>query len=127
MLDRRTLLDGAALLAVYPLFFVVLVLDTPQILLDRVSRYGVARIHRKDIGEFCSRGLDVAWMVSKIQRDKTFLAGRYRTKHFFYALFPFVGIFLWRARTRVVAAFGVALFLSTMAAGDSSASPWLVR
>jgi peptidoglycan/LPS O-acetylase OafA/YrhL len=35
---------------------------------------------------------------------------------FFYALFPFVGMFLWKMRAQKAAAFGVALFLATMAA-----------
>ena len=98
---------------VYPLFFVILVLDTPQILLDRAMRYGWSTSIWKTAINFT---LDVfllqGWSVTF--NAINFPSWSLSDEAFFYAIFPFVGIFVWRMRTRYAAAFGVALYCATI-------------
>ena len=99
---------------VYPLFFVILVLDTPQILLDRVGRYGWSTSIWKTAVNFV---LDVFLLQGWSQAFNAinFPSWSLSDEAFFYAIFPFVGIFVWKMRTRSAAVFGVVLYFVTLA------------
>jgi peptidoglycan/LPS O-acetylase OafA/YrhL len=101
---------------VYPLFFLLLVLDTPYILLGRAARYGWHSALWKTAVNF---GLDLAMMQgwSPAFNAINFPSWSLSDEAFFYALFPFVGAFVWRMRPRTASAFGVVLYLLTIAAG----------
>jgi len=99
---------------VYPLFFVILVLDAPQILLDRVVRYGWSTSIWKTVVNFV---LDVFLLQGWSQAFNAinFPSWSLSDEAFFYAIFPFVGIFIWKMRTRSAAVFAVVLYLATVA------------
>jgi peptidoglycan/LPS O-acetylase OafA/YrhL len=118
-LEREGLFDKrrfwtARFARVYPLFFVILVLDTPQLLLDRAMRYGWSTSIWKTSLNFM---LDVLLLQGWSQTFNAinFPSWSLSDEAFFYAIFPFVGMLLWKMRTRWVAAFGVTLYLVTLA------------
>jgi peptidoglycan/LPS O-acetylase OafA/YrhL len=98
---------------VYPLFLVTLVLDLPQILMARAAIYGWHASLWKTSLNFLldlfmlqgwseKNGINVPnWSLS----DETF----------FYALFPFLGVLIWKLRTRTALIVGIALYLGTIA------------
>ncbi|MCU1321251.1 MAG: acyltransferase 3 [Acidobacteriaceae bacterium] len=99
---------------VYPLFFVILVLDTPQILLDRVARYSWATsIWKTSVNFFLDVFLLQGW--SQAFNAINFPSWSLSDEAFFYAIFPIVGVFVWKMRARSAAAFGMVLYLGTLA------------
>lgn len=101
---------------VYPLFFVLLVLDTPYTALDRAARYGWHSAIWKTGVNFA---LDVVLLQgwSPVFNAINFPSWSLSDEAFFYALFPFVGMFVWRMRARTALGFGGILYLGTIAAG----------
>jgi peptidoglycan/LPS O-acetylase OafA/YrhL len=99
---------------VYPLFFVILMLDTPRILLDRVTRYGWPTSFWKTSVNFV---MDVFMLQGWSQAFNAinFPSWSLSDEAFFYAIFPFVGVFIWKMRARSAAAFGVTLYGATLA------------
>ena len=98
---------------VYPLFFVILVLDTPQILLDRAMRYGWSMSIWKTATNFT---LDVFLLQgwSAAFNAINFPSWSLSDEAFFYAIFPLAGVFVWKLRARYAAVFGGTLYLATI-------------
>jgi len=101
---------------VYPLFLVLLVLDTPPVLLDRAMRYGWSTSVWKTAVNF---GTDIFLLQgwSPAFNAINFPSWSLSDEAFFYAIFPFVAVWIWKMRPSSAAGFGVALYFGTMVVG----------
>lgn len=116
---------------VYPLFFLTLILDTPNLYFIKVAQYGqMGGLVRTVIRFFAATFMIQAWYVQwrGIDNPNWSLSA----EAFFYLVFPFVGVVLWRARgaslwmaAAAVYLGGQALILLVAPHLDAETSPYL--
>ena len=98
---------------IYPLFLVTLILDTPTLLLSRMAKYGtVAAVEKTSVTFVGNMAMLQAWMqkLSGINNPGWSLS----VETFFYLLFPFIAVRLWRLRMRSVLVLLPVLYASGM-------------
>ncbi|MFC5865309.1 acyltransferase family protein [Acidicapsa dinghuensis] len=82
---------------IYPLFLVTLILDTPQVLLERVSAQGWMRATLHTGATFAAHLLMLqAWLPKLHGIDQPNWSLSVETV--FYLIFPFIGVALWRLK-----------------------------
>ena len=95
ILDKSKFL-AARFARLYPLYFVVLVLDTPELLVPEVQRYGMKIGLTKTAEIFAANVVMVqVWNPSRLLRinlPSWSLCG----EAFFYVCFPLLGVLLWK-------------------------------
>ncbi len=99
----------------YPLYFVVLVLDTPELLVTEVQRYGMKIGLRKTAEIFAANVVMVqVWNPSRllrINRPSWSLCG----EAFFYVCFPLLGVLLWKLRGAMLLMTALVLYVGGQA------------
>jgi len=96
---------------IYPLFFLTLVADTPNLLVARIYNYGLHSAILKTSVTFVANVFMLQAWVAKfggIDNPNWSLSA----ETFFYILFPFLGPILWRLRNRSIWIWGAALWLA---------------
>jgi peptidoglycan/LPS O-acetylase OafA/YrhL len=92
----------------YPLYFVVLVLDTPELLVPEVQRYGMKIGLTKTAGIFAANVVMLqVWKGSRLLRINL-PSWSLCVEAFFYVCFPLLGVLLWKLR-------GARLWLTALA------------
>jgi peptidoglycan/LPS O-acetylase OafA/YrhL len=92
----------------YPLYFVVLVLDTPELLVPEVQRYGMKIGLTKTAGIFAANVVMLqVWKGSRLLRINL-PSWSLCVEAFFYVCFPLLGVLLWKLR-------GAPLWLTALA------------
>lgn len=82
----------------YPLYFVVLVLDTPELLVPEVQRYGMKIGLTKTAGIFAANVVMLqVWKGSRLLRINL-PSWSLCVEAFFYVCFPLLGVLLWKLR-----------------------------
>jgi peptidoglycan/LPS O-acetylase OafA/YrhL len=82
----------------YPLYFVVLVLDTPELLVPEIQRYGMKVGLTKTAGIFAANALMLqVWKGSRLMRIDL-PSWSLCVEAFFYVCFPLLGVLLWKLR-----------------------------
>jgi peptidoglycan/LPS O-acetylase OafA/YrhL len=95
-LRDRTKFWIARFARVYPLFFLTLVLDTPNLLLDRIAKYGLSSAIAKTGATFVANCFMLqSWILKLRGIDNPNWSLSVETV--FYLLFPFIGATLWRS------------------------------
>lgn len=90
---------GARFARVYPLFLATLLAGTPFLLIDRIERYGMRTAVIKTAASFVGHIFMLqAWILNLRGIDNPNWSLSVET--LFYALFPFLGVWLWRLKTR---------------------------
>jgi peptidoglycan/LPS O-acetylase OafA/YrhL len=80
----------------YPLYFVVLVLDTPELLVPEVQRYGMKIGLTKTAGVFAANVVMLqVWKGSRLLRINL-PSWSLCVEAFFYVCFPLLGVLLWK-------------------------------
>ena len=84
----------------YPLYFLVLVLDTPELLVPEVQHYGIKIGLGKTAGIFAANmAMLQIWKGSRLLRINL-PSWSLCVEAFFYFCFPFLGVLLWKLRGR---------------------------
>lgn len=103
---RKSAFYAARFARIYPLFFLTLVIDTPNLIFERVAHYGWASALGKTAVTFLGNVVMLqAWILNLRGIDNPNWSLSIET--FFYILFPFIGAWLWHlkgARLWLVAA-----------------------
>jgi peptidoglycan/LPS O-acetylase OafA/YrhL len=82
----------------YPLYFVVLVLDTPELLVPEIQRYGMKIGLTKTAGIFAANvAMLQVWKGSRLLRINL-PSWSLCVEAFFYVCFPLLGVWLWKLR-----------------------------
>ena len=96
-LDKREF-AAARFARLYPLYFVVLVLDTPELLVPEIHRYGVKVGLTKTAGVLAANvAMLQAWKGSRLLRINM-PSWSLCVEAFFYVCFPLLGVLLWKLR-----------------------------
>jgi peptidoglycan/LPS O-acetylase OafA/YrhL len=91
-------LSRARFARLYPLYFVVLVLDTPELLVPEVQRYGMKIGLTKTARIFAANMLMLqVWKGSRLLRINL-PSWSLCVEAFFYVCFPLLGVLLWKLR-----------------------------
>jgi peptidoglycan/LPS O-acetylase OafA/YrhL len=107
-LDRSNFF-AARFARLYPLYFVVLLLDTPELLVPEVQRYGLKIGLTKTAGIFTANVLMLqVWKGSRLLRINR-PSWSLCVEAFFYVCFPLLGVLLWNLR-------GARLWMTALAA-----------
>jgi peptidoglycan/LPS O-acetylase OafA/YrhL len=107
ILDTRSFL-GARFARLYPLYFLVLVLDTPELLVPEVRHYGIKIGLTKTAGIFAANmAMLQVWKGSRLLRINL-PSWSLCVEAFFYLCFPLLGVLLWKLR-------GVRLWMTAFA------------
>jgi peptidoglycan/LPS O-acetylase OafA/YrhL len=97
ILDKSNFV-AARFARLYPLYFVVLVLDTPELLVPEVQRYGMKIGLTKTAGIFAANMLMLqVWKGSRLLRINL-PSWSLCVEAFFYVCFPLLGVLLWKLR-----------------------------
>ncbi len=99
---------------IYPLYLLTLILDTPFLFLSRVHTYGLRSAVIKTSATFLSNILMIqAWYgrLRGIDNPNWSLC----VEALFYFIFPLVGIFLWRLRSRTLYLFSFLSWIFVLA------------
>ncbi len=96
-LDKTTFF-AARFARLYPLYFVVLVLDTPELLVPEVQRYGMKIGLTKTAGVFAANAVMLqVWKGSRLLRINR-PSWSLCVEAFLYLCFPLLGALLWKLR-----------------------------
>jgi peptidoglycan/LPS O-acetylase OafA/YrhL len=100
--NRKTFDKGnfcaARFARLYPLYFVVLVLDTPELLVPEIQRYGMKIGLTKTAAIFAANTLMLqVWKGSRLLRINL-PSWSLCVEAFFYVCFPLLGVLLWKLR-----------------------------
>jgi peptidoglycan/LPS O-acetylase OafA/YrhL len=99
---------------VYPLFFLTLVLDTPNLFLARWTMYGLASAVLKTATTFAGNTMMLqAWILNLRGIDNPNWSLSVET--LFYLVFPFLGVALWKLRGPSLWVAGAAIYLGGQA------------
>jgi peptidoglycan/LPS O-acetylase OafA/YrhL len=120
ILDKNNFF-AARFARLYPLYFVVLVLDTPELLMPEVQRYGVKIGLTKTAGIFAANVVMLqVWKGSRLLRINL-PSWSLCVEAFFYLCFPLLGVLLWRLR-------GARLWMTALALyAGGQALVWAMR
>jgi len=131
VLDRRKFWV-ARFARIYPLFFVMLVLDTPVLLIPRIARYGMKMgILKTAVTFLANTAMLQAWspLLLGINTSSWSLS----TETLFYLSFPVIGVLLWRLRGRQILLvalllyavnFGIVYVVSSAGWRSGQSRPW---
>src|SRR3984885_10228833 len=104
----KTNFFAARFARLYPLYFVVLVLDTPELLVPEIHRYGMKIGLTKTAGIFAANVVMLqVWKGSRLLRINL-PSWSLCVEAFFYVCFPLLGVLLWKLR-------GARLWLTALA------------
>src|SRR5579859_879943 len=113
-LDKREF-AAARFARLYPLYFVVLVLDTPELLVPEIHRYGVKVGLTKTAGILAANvAMLQAWKGSRLLRINM-PSWSLCVEAFFYLCFPLLGALLWKLRGARLWMTAVAFFVAGQA------------
>lgn len=100
---------------IYPLFFAMLIFDTPRLLGGRIAAYGWTSALWKTGATFLGNCLMLNAWAPRLQalNDPGWSVA---VEAFFYLLFPFLGVVLWRSSLRSAVALSIALYGGGLAA-----------
>ncbi len=99
---------------IYPLFYITLVLDTPILLMQRVASYGLRMGLGKTAITFAANTVMLqAWVPIFRGIDNPNWSLSVET--FFYLLFPFIGVILWRQKSSRLWLFALFLYFGSQA------------
>jgi peptidoglycan/LPS O-acetylase OafA/YrhL len=113
-LDKREF-AAARFSRLYPLYFVVLVLDTPELLVPEIHRYGVKVGLTKTAGILAANAAMLqAWKGSRLLRINM-PSWSLCVEAFFYLCFPLLGVLLWKLRGARLWMTAVAFFVAGQA------------
>src|ERR1700751_3951896 len=97
ILDKSTFF-AARFARLYPLYFVVLVLDTPELLVPEIQRYGMKIGLTKTAVIFGANAVMLqVWKGSRLLRINL-PSWSLCVEAFFYVCFPLLGVLLWKLR-----------------------------
>lgn len=99
---------------IYPLYFLMLVLDTPHLLLPRIASYGLKAGILKTAVTFVSSSL-MLQSLSPVLLGINDPGWSLSVEAFFYLAFPFLGVFLWKWRGWGLKVGALLIYLSAMA------------
>jgi peptidoglycan/LPS O-acetylase OafA/YrhL len=109
ILDKRSFL-AARFARLYPLYFLVLVLDTPELLIPEVQHYGIKIGLTKTAAIFAANmGMLQVWKGSRLLRINL-PSWSLCVEAFFYLCFPSLGFLLWKLRGAQLWMTAVALY-----------------
>jgi peptidoglycan/LPS O-acetylase OafA/YrhL len=113
-LDKREF-AAARFSRLYPLYFVVLVLDTPELLVPEIHLYGVKAGLTKTAGILAANvAMLQAWKGSRLLRINM-PSWSLCVEAFFYLCFPLLGVLLWKLRGARLWMTAVAFFVGGQA------------
>jgi peptidoglycan/LPS O-acetylase OafA/YrhL len=109
ILNKRSFL-AARFARLYPLYFLVLVLDTPELLIPEVQHYGIKIGLTKTAAIFAANmGMLQVWKGSRLLRINL-PSWSLCVEAFFYLCFPSLGFLLWKLRGAQLWMTAVALY-----------------